>query len=112
MDEFWKNPLIVPETLERKLQSLPVDRSKYPVLADQILDALHLLRAVALRHYGAISMLAVQDLLAAVDYFIVLRDARQDSRDDGYEDDARMLKAAFEKHQAEIDRFKLWFNRQ
>ncbi|HEY2952549.1 MAG TPA: hypothetical protein VGK40_08205 [Verrucomicrobiae bacterium] len=111
MDDFWKNALIVSETLERKLQGLPVDRTKHPVLASQILDALHLLRAIALRRYGAISMLAVQDVLAAVDYFIVLRDAHQDSLDNGYEDDADRLRSAFERHKNEIDEFRLWFSR-
>ena len=110
MDEFWKNPLIVCETLERKLRGLPVDQARYPGLADDIIDALHLLRAVALRNYGAISMLAVHDIILAVDYFLVLRDECEDSRLNGYMDDAEKLRETFSRNAEELSRFKRWFS--
>lgn len=108
MEEFWRNPLIVCETLERKLRGLPVERARYPVFDGQIVDTLHLLRAVALRKYGRISMRAVNDLLGAVDYFLVLRDAREDSREDGYDDDAATLRDVFARHAAELAEFRRW----
>ena len=110
VEEFWKFPLIVSQTLDTKLQKLPVNRKLFPELADQILDAMRLLRAVGMRRYGAISMLAVLDVLQAVDYFLVLRDEKQDSRDDGYGDDAQVLSNVFAKHKRELAAFRLWFN--
>ena len=112
MDEYYKDPLIVADTLERKLAGLPVNDRKHPVLAQDIHDALRLLRATGLKQYGRISLLAVLDILQAVDYFLVLQDEKRDSRDDGYEDDAEKLKEAFKKHKDELAAFRLWFNRQ
>ena len=111
MEEFWRNPLVVCETLEQKLGGLPIERARYPVLDGQIVDALHLLRAVALRKYGAVSMRAVNDLLSAVDYFLILKDAREDSRDDGYDDDAAQLREVFATHAVELTQFRQWFSR-
>ena len=109
MEEFWRNPLIVCETLEHKLQGLPVARARYPVFDVQIVEVLHLLRAVALRTYGEVSMLAVTDLLSAVDYFLLLRDERDDNRSDGYDDDAAKLRDVFAKHAGELAVFRRWF---
>lgn len=109
MDEFWSNPLVVCETLEQKLSGLPVERTRYPVFDSQIVDALHLLRAVALRKYGGISMRAVNDLLGAVDYLLVLRDAQEDTRYDGYDDDAARLREVFARHATELTEFRRWF---
>jgi hypothetical protein len=47
-----------------------------------------LLFAFGSRRYGAISMLAMADILQATDYFLVLNDSNPDSRQDGYADDA------------------------
>ncbi len=112
MDEYHRNPVIVVETLEHKLAGLPVNDRKHPQLAQDIHDALRLLRATGLKQYGRISLLAVLDILQAVDYFLVLQDEKRDSQDDGYEDDAAKLREAFEKHKAELAEFRLWFSRQ
>lgn len=110
MEEFWANPLIVCETLERKLRGLPIHRARYPLFDSQVMDALHLLRCVALRKYGSVSMLAVNDLLGALDYFLILRDERDDSRQDGYEDDANRLREVFSRHADELAEFRRWYD--
>ena len=112
MEDWWKDPLIVVTPLERKLAGLPVDRNRNPSLDSQIHQVLRLLRATATRSYGRISMLAVLDLLLAVDYFLVLRDEQSDSQDGGYDDDAERLSQVFKKHKSELDKFRLWFNQQ
>ena len=53
-------------------------------------------------------MLAVLDLLLAVDYFLILRDERADSEDHGYDDDAEKLNNVFKKHADEIQKFRVW----
>ena len=112
IEEFWKDPLVIANALERKLCELPIDGSRHPFLARQMLQVMHLLRAVGLRHYGAISLLAVVDILETVDYFLLLCDEKPDSRDDGYDDDAAKIRATFARHQKEIDDFRVWFSRQ
>jgi hypothetical protein len=112
MAEYLKDPVIVADTLERKLAGLPVNDQKHPGLAQDIHDALRLLRATGLKQYGNISLLAILDILQAVDYFLVLQDEKRDSQDDGYEDDAQKLKEAFLKHKDELSAFRLWFSRQ
>jgi hypothetical protein len=77
-----------------------------------MLEVMHLLRAVGLRHYRTISLLAVVDILETVDYFLLLCDEKPDSRDDGYDDDAAKIRATFARHQKAIDEFRLWFSRQ
>lgn len=109
--EFFRDPLMVTELVEFKLAGLAVNVVRYPVFADQIHDALRLLQAVSSRHYGHLSMLALVDILQAVDYFLVLTDEKRDSEIDGYEDDAKILALVFEKHKEEINKFRLWFNR-
>lgn len=109
MEEWWKHPLVVADILEQKLAGLPVMRSKTPTLDDQIHQTLRLLRATATKSYGQISMLAVLDLLLAVDYFLVLRDEHRDSEEDGYDDDAERFLAVFKKHEREFEKFQLWF---
>lgn len=112
MEEWWKDPYIVVDALERKLAGLPVNRKVNPVMDVEIHQTLRLLRAIASRSYGQISMLAILDLLQAIDYFLVLRDQRQDSHDSGYNDDEEALGKVFKKHEIELDDFRLWFNRQ
>lgn len=111
MSEFWKDPLIVADTVERKLAELPIDQKKLPEFARQMAEVTCLLRAVGQRQYGSISLLAVLDILLAVDYFLVLEDEVPDSFDSGYEDDARRLAAVFAKHQAELKEFRAWHDR-
>jgi hypothetical protein len=110
MEDYWRNPLVVCETAERKMRGLPIDRARFPALADQVVDALHLLQAVALRNYGAISMRAFHDVLAALDHFLVLRDDCDDSRVDGYADDAGHLNEVFARHTEELEIFRRWFH--
>ncbi len=112
MEEWWKDPYIVVDALERKLDGLPVNRKANPVLDVEIHQALRLLRAIASRSYGQISMLAVLDLLLAIDYFLVLQDKHHDSHDSGYDDDEEALQNVFKKHEVEIDNFRVWFNQQ
>ena len=111
MSEFWKDPLVVADNVERKLAELPIDRRKFPEFARQMAEVTFLLRAIGQRQYGSISLLAVLDILLAVDYFLVLQDELPDSLDSGYEDDARKLAAVFAKHQAELNEFRVWHGR-
>ena len=111
MFEFWKDPLVVADTVERKLAELPIDGRKLPEFARQMAQLTRLLRAVGQRQYGSISLLAVLDILLAADYFLVLKDELPDSRDRGYEDDAQKVAAVFAKHQAELKQFQVWLAR-
>ena len=112
MEQWWKDPLIVATALDQKLNNLPVNQNINPALDSHVHQALRLLRAVASRSYGRISMLAVLDLLLAVDYFLVLRDERRDSETHGYDDDAAKLREVFKKHAKELDAFRVWANQQ
>ncbi len=103
MSEFWKDPLVVVDNVERKLAELPIDERKLPEFAHQMADVRRLLRAVGQRQYGSISLLAVLDLLLAMDYFLVLEDELPDSLDGGYKDDAGRLASVFAIHQAETE---------
>ena len=80
MEEFWKDPLIVVETVRQKLNDLPIDTKKNPSLAKQIGTALELFRAVGMRRYGNISVLATLDLMQAAHYFLWLGDRNPDSQ--------------------------------
>jgi len=111
MSAFWKDPLVVVDNVERKLAELPIDPAKLPQFARQMAEATCLLRAVGQRQYGSISLLAVLDILLAVDYFLVLEDEVPDSFESGYEDDARKLAAVFAKHRAELKEFQVWHGR-
>ena len=106
MHEFWKDPLIVVDTLNRKLAGLPIDQKKLPSFAQDVRLALELLRAVEQKRYGRISFLAVLDILRAVDYLLVFQDRTQDGRDDGYEDDAEVFRHACDKHRLELQEFE------
>jgi hypothetical protein len=112
MADFWKDPLVVVDTLQAKLNGLPIDTGKHAELASQVHLAMELLRAISTRRYGAISFRATVDLLHAVDYFLVLNDRHPDSREDGYTDDAEEMRSTFAKHAAEMDNFRLWLARQ
>jgi hypothetical protein len=110
--EFMKNPLLPAEALEEKLRSLPVDPKVYPQLAHEIQVIKELLFAFGTRRYGAISLLAMVDLLQAVDYFLVLGDQNPDSRVDGYSDDAEVVHRACVKHEIELRAFRQWSSKQ
>jgi hypothetical protein len=110
MEEWWKDPMIVADTIEAKLKDLPVKATTYPAFDSQLRLTSRLLRAIATRGYGRISMLAVLDLLAAVDYFLVLKDDRADSENQGYDDDAEKLNLVFKKHADELQKFRAWSN--
>ena len=112
MDEFWKDPLIVVDTLRQKLEALPIDPKKNPQFGRQMSTALELLRAIGTRRYGKISFLATLDLLQAAHYFLLLGDRTPDSQQDGYKDDAEVLDQAFTKHEAEIREFQHWLQAQ
>jgi hypothetical protein len=112
MVEFWSNPLLPAETLQTKLNGSPVDAKLFPQLAQEIRLIQELLFAFGSRRYGAISMLAIVDILQAADYFLVVDDGTPDSRDDGYADDAEVVHRAFVKHEAEIRAFKEWLRVQ
>jgi len=111
MSEFWKDPLVVADTVVHKLAELPIDERRLPAFARQMAEVTSLLKAVGKRQYGSISLLAVLDILLAVDYFLVLEDELPDSSDNGYEDDARKLAAVFAKNQAELKEFQGWLGR-
>ena len=108
MAEYWSNPLLPAETLRAKLNGSPVDARQFPQLSEEIQLVQELLLAFGSRRYGAISMLAMVDILQATDYFLVLDDGKPDSRDDGYADDAEVVHRAFVKHEAEFRAFKEW----
>ena len=110
--EFWSNPLLPAETLRAKLNGSPVDAKRYPQLSEEIQVVRELLLAFGSRRYGAISMLAIVDVLQATDYFLVLNDFTPDSREGGYSDDAEVLHRVFVKHEAEILAFKKWLHSQ
>lgn len=112
MQEFWNNPLLPAETLKAKLNGIPVDPKKFPQLAEEIRLINELLFAFGSRRYGAISLLAIIDLLQAVDYFISLNDGRPDTKDDGYADDAVVVHKAVLKHDADLKAFKQWLHTQ
>lgn len=112
MDELWKDPLIVVETIHEKLQAVPIDSKKTPRFAAQMSIAQELLRALGTRRYGRISCLAALDLLQAAHYFLVLGDSNPDSQDGGYTDDAEALNQVFTKHEAEIHEFEAWLQAQ
>ena len=112
MDELWKDPLIVVETIHEKLQAIPIDPKKDPRFAAQMSSAQELLRALGTRRYGKISCLAALDLLQAAHYFLVLGDRNPDSQDGGYEDDAEVLNQVFIKHEGEIREFERWLQAQ
>jgi hypothetical protein len=108
MAEFWSNPLLPAETLQAKLNGSPVDAKQLPQLFEEIKWVQELLFAFGSRRYGAISMLAMLDILQAADYFLNVNDLTPDSRDDGYADDAEVVHRAFVKHEAELSAFKSW----
>jgi hypothetical protein len=108
MAEFWSNPLLPAETLQAKLNGSPVDARRYPKLSEEIHLVQELLFAFGSRRYGAISMLAIIDILQATDYFLVLNDFTPDSRQGGYADDAEVVHRAMLKHEAEMAAFKKW----
>ena len=108
VNDFWKNPLLLVEALDEKLNGIPVDAKVYPKLSDEIQLFKELLRAFATRRYGTISLLAIVDVLQAVDYFLVLDDFNPDSRDGGYDDDAEVVHRVFLKHETEMRAFKKW----
>jgi hypothetical protein len=108
MDDFWKDPLIVADTLHEKVKALPIDPKKHPGLARQVSALIELLRAIGTRRYGRISVLAVLDFLQAAHYFLLLGDRKPDSQSDGYKDDAEVLDQAFTKHATEIGEFERW----
>jgi hypothetical protein len=112
MVEYWSNPLLPAETLQAKLNGSPVDAKQYPQLSEEIQLVQELLFALGSRRYGAISMLAMVDILQAADYFLVVDDGTPDSRTDGYADDAEVVHRAFVKHEAEIRAFKEWLLKQ
>jgi hypothetical protein len=100
------------ETLQEKLNGIPVDAKLMPQLSQEIRLVQELLFAFGTRRYGAISLLAMLDFLQAADYFLVLDDRTPDSRDDGYADDAEVVHRAFVKHEAEMRAFKEWLRLQ
>src|SRR5437868_2298009 len=108
MDDFWKDPLIVVETVQQKLTELPIDRKKHPTFGKEMNIALELLRAIGTKRYGRISFLASLDLLQAAHYFLWLGDRKPDSQQDGYKDDAEILHQAFTRHELEIREFEQW----
>jgi hypothetical protein len=108
LEEWWRNPLIVADAIDEKLKGLPVDAAANPAFDNQVRLASRLLRAVATKSYGRISMLAVLELLLAVDYFLVLNDGRADSEDHGYDDDAEKFNVVFKKHANELQKFRVW----
>ncbi len=110
--DFWSNPLLPVDALEEKLKGIPVDAKVYPALSEEIQLFKELLRAFAMRRYGKISLLAIVDVLQAVDYFLVLGDFNPDSRDRGYDDDAEVVHKVFVKHEVEMRAFKKWLQEQ
>jgi uncharacterized membrane protein YkvA (DUF1232 family) len=112
MEEFWSNPLLPAETLQAKLNGSPVDVKQFPQLSEEIKLVQELLFATGSRRYGAISMLAMLDILQAADYFLVVNDLTPDSREDGYADDAEVVHRAFVKHEGELLAFKEWLRKQ
>jgi len=112
MQEFWRNPLLPAETLQAKLNGIPVDVKLFHELAEEIQLIRELLLAFGSRRYGAISLLAIVDILQAVDYFLVLNDGTPDTRGNGYADDAEVIHRAFVKHEAELRAFKDWLRTQ
>ena len=112
MTEFWSNPLLPAEALQAKLNGSPVDAKLFPELSQEIRLVQELLFAFGSRRYGAISMLAIVDILQATDYFLVVDDGTPDSREDGYADDAEVVHRAFVKHDAEMRAFKEWLRKQ
>jgi hypothetical protein len=112
LGEFWRNPLLPAETLQEKLNGSPVDVKRFPQLSEEIQLVKELLLAFGTRRYGAISMLAMVDILQAADYFLVLDDGKPDSKDDGYADDAEVVHRAFVKHEGELRAFKEWLRVQ
>jgi len=112
MTEYWSNPLLPAETLQAKLNGSPVNPRRFPQLLEEIRLVQELLFAFGSRRYGAISMLAMLDILQATDYFLVVDDGTPDSRDDGYADDAEVVHRVFLKHDAEIRAFKEWLRAQ
>jgi hypothetical protein len=112
VNDLWKNPLLPVEALREKLNGIPVDIKTYPRLSVEIQLFKELLRAVATRRYGTISLLAMMDVLQAVDYFLVLGDFNPDSRDGGYDDDAEVVHRAFLKHEIEMRAFEKWLRLQ
>jgi len=112
MEELWQNPLLVAESLREKLNGSPVDAKQFPKLAKEIQVVQELLFALGTRRYGAISLLAMADILQAVDYFLVLDDFTPDSRKDGYSDDAEIVHRVFMKHEGELRAFQEWLRAQ
>jgi uncharacterized membrane protein YkvA (DUF1232 family) len=112
MTEFWSNPLLPAETLQAKLNGSPVGAKLFPKLAEEIQLIQELLFAFGSRRYGAVSMLAIVDILQAVDYFLVVNDYTPDSRHDGYADDAEVVHRALVKHEGEMLAFKKWLRTQ
>ena len=110
MAEFWSNPLLPAETLQAKLNGSPVDAKQYPQLSEEIKLVQELLFAFGSRRYGAISMLAIVDILQAADYFLVLNDFTPDSRQGGYADDEEVVHRALLKHKAEMLEFNKWLH--
>src|SRR5689334_10625284 len=69
MDDFWKDPLVVADTLHEKLNALPINPAKHPKLAQQVNRLIELLRALGRRRYGRISLLAATDFFQSAHYF-------------------------------------------
>jgi hypothetical protein len=112
MQEFWRNPLLPAEALQEKTNGIPVDEKLFPELSEEIQLLQELLFAFGSRRYGSISLLAMVEILQAVDYFLVLNDRTPDSREDGYADDAEVVHRAYVKHKDELLAFKKWLRAQ
>jgi len=112
LEELWKNSLLLADVLKEKLQGLPVNPKKFPLLAQEVQVMQELLLAVGTRRYGKLSLLAFVDILQALDGFLVLGDENPDTRADGYKDDAQLVHHAFVQHETEIRAFKEWLRAQ
>ena len=110
--ELVAEPSLLLDTLEKKLEGLPVNARKYRDFALQMDETARILRAVMTRTYTDISLLALVDLLQAVDYVLVLQDDTPDTLTDGYQDDAQKLQEVFVKHKTELERFRVWHSQQ
>jgi len=112
LGELLEQPAILLDTLQEKLEGLPVSARKYGEFSLQLDDTVRLLRAITSRSYTDLSLLALVDLLHAVNYFLVLEDDTPDSQLDGYQDDAQAFAEVFTAHKEELDKFRAWHRRQ
>jgi uncharacterized membrane protein YkvA (DUF1232 family) len=77
-------------------------------LARQARLLLDLLRETLARRYTGTSVAAFAQILAALDYFVRVKDEVPDTKSGGYTDDLQVVNRVLEDFRKEFDNFRRW----